>query len=91
MAGLRVWAVSTCAVAGAGASGTARAQMDVPAAETADGATLFKRQCATCHSLAANDAPRLTSGAGCNPTLTIVALAVRQADHIVEQMGRNNI
>ena len=58
MAGRRVGAGVACAIAGAGASGTAGAQMDVPAAETPDGATLFKRQCATCHSLVANDAPR---------------------------------
>jgi len=29
------------------------------------------------------------SGAAANPTLTIVALAIRQADHIAERMVRN--
>ncbi len=32
--------------------------MAVPQAEAPDGATLFRRQCATCHSLNASDPPR---------------------------------
>ncbi len=58
MAGVRVWAALACAIAAGCASGTARAQLEPPAAEAPDGATLFKRQCATCHSLVASDAPR---------------------------------
>ena len=42
-------------------------------------------------NLFVSDGSQFTSGAGCNPTLTIVALAVRQADHIAERMGRNDI
>ena len=33
-------------------------QMDAPTAAPPDGATLFRRQCATCHSLNAADPPR---------------------------------
>ncbi len=61
MAGLRVRAVLAWAMAAGAvllAPGLARAQLDLPAAGAADGATLFKRQCATCHSLAAGDPPR---------------------------------
>ena len=36
----------------------ARAQFAAPQAEAPDGATLFRRQCATCHSLNASDPPR---------------------------------
>jgi choline dehydrogenase-like flavoprotein len=43
----------------------------------------------------AHDVPRLfvsdgsimTTGAAANPTLTIVALAIRQAEHIADQLG----
>lgn len=37
-----------------GVSYAAQAQMAVPAAEPPDGATLFRRQCATCHALVPN-------------------------------------
>lgn len=36
-----------------------------------------------------SDGSQFTSGAGCNPTLTIVALAIRQADYIRGQMAQN--
>ena len=32
-----------------------------------------------------------TTGAACNPTLTIVSLAIRQADHIAGAMQRKEI
>jgi hypothetical protein len=32
-----------------------------------------------------------TTGGAENPTLTIVTLAIRQADHIAEQMGQGNL
>jgi len=32
-----------------------------------------------------------TTGGAENPTLTIVSLAIRQADYIAEQMGKNAI
>ena len=42
-------------------------------------------------NLFVSDGSQFTSGAACNPTLTIVALAIRQADHIAGAMGRHEI
>jgi len=36
----------------------ASAQISLPAANSPDGATLFKQQCATCHTTSLSDAPR---------------------------------
>jgi choline dehydrogenase-like flavoprotein len=38
-----------------------------------------------------SDGSQFTSGAACNPTLTIVALAIRQADSIAGMMAKNEI
>ena len=38
-----------------------------------------------------SDGSQFTTGGAENPTLTIVALAIRQADYIAEQMGKNTI
>ena len=38
-----------------------------------------------------SDGSQFTTGAAENPTLTIVSLAIRQADYIAEQMGQRNI
>ena len=38
-----------------------------------------------------SDGSQFTTGAAENPTLTIVTLAIRQADYIAEQMGNQNI
>ncbi len=38
-----------------------------------------------------SDGSQFTSGAACNPTLTIVALAIRQADHIATRMQQRDI
>jgi choline dehydrogenase-like flavoprotein len=38
-----------------------------------------------------SDGSQFTTGGAENPTLTIVALAIRQADYIAEQMGKNAI
>lgn len=38
-----------------------------------------------------SDGSQFTTGAAENPTLTIVALAIRQADHIAAEMGKNNL
>ncbi len=38
-----------------------------------------------------SDGSQFTTGAAENPTLTIVALAIRQADHIAAEMSRGNI
>jgi choline dehydrogenase-like flavoprotein len=42
-------------------------------------------------NLFVSDGSQFTSGAACNPTLTIVALAIRQADGVAGMMGRNEI
>jgi choline dehydrogenase-like flavoprotein len=38
-----------------------------------------------------SDGSQFTTGAAENPTLTIVALALRQADHIVSLMSKREI
>ncbi|MCR8547599.1 GMC family oxidoreductase [Salipiger sp. P9] len=38
-----------------------------------------------------SDGSQFTTGASCNPTLTIVALAIRQADHIADAMSRKDL
>ena len=38
--------------------GVASAQVSLPAAKQADGAALFRQQCATCHTTNASDPPR---------------------------------
>jgi choline dehydrogenase-like flavoprotein len=38
-----------------------------------------------------SDGSQFTTGAAENPTLTIVSLAIRQADHIADQMGKGEI
>lgn len=40
-------------------------------------------------NLFVSDGSVFTTGAAANPTLTIVALAIRQADHIAEQMAQH--
>ncbi len=42
-------------------------------------------------NLFVSDGSQFTSGAAENPTLTIVALAIRQADHIAAEMGKGTI
>jgi choline dehydrogenase-like flavoprotein len=42
-------------------------------------------------NLFVSDGSQFTSGAACNPTLTIVALAIRQADHIAGAMQKKEI
>ena len=42
-------------------------------------------------NLFVSDGSQFTTGAAENPTLTIVTLAIRQADYIAEQMGKNEI
>ncbi len=38
-----------------------------------------------------SDGSQFTTGAAENPTLTIVTLAIRQADSIADQLSKNNI
>jgi choline dehydrogenase-like flavoprotein len=42
-------------------------------------------------NLFVSDASQFTTGAAANPTLTIVALAIRQAEYIAEQLRTNAI
>ena len=42
-------------------------------------------------NLFVSDGSQFTTSAACNPTLTIVSLAIRQADHIAGRMARNEI
>ena len=42
-------------------------------------------------NLFVSDGSQFTSGAACNPTLTIVSLAMRQADHIADAMQRREL
>jgi choline dehydrogenase-like flavoprotein len=42
-------------------------------------------------NLFVSDGSQFTTGAAANPTLTIVALAIRQAEHIVDQLRRDAI
>jgi choline dehydrogenase-like flavoprotein len=42
-------------------------------------------------NLFVSDGSQFTSGAACNPTLTIVALAIRQAAHIADRMARHDV
>jgi choline dehydrogenase-like flavoprotein len=42
-------------------------------------------------NLFVSDGSQFTTGAAENPTLTIVSLAIRQADHIADQMGKGEI
>lgn len=42
-------------------------------------------------NLFVSDGSQFTTGAACNPTLTIVALTIRQAEYIADQMGKNEI
>jgi choline dehydrogenase-like flavoprotein len=42
-------------------------------------------------NLFVSDGSQFTSGAACNPTLTIVSLAIRQADNMAAMMQRREI
>src|SRR5258707_14131114 len=51
-----VMALAFCSAVSIG--GVASAQIPLPAAKPADGAALFKQQCALCHTTNASDPPR---------------------------------
>ena len=42
-------------------------------------------------NLYVSDGSVMTTGAAANPTLTIVALAMRQAEHLLDEMGKGNL
>ncbi len=60
-------------------------------AEAKDGVVNKNGQTHDIANLFVSDGSQFTSGAAENPTLTIVALAIRQADHIAREMSANNI
>lgn len=60
-------------------------------ADPADGVTNRWGQCHDIPNLFVSDGSVFTSSAAANPTLTIVALAIRQADHIAERMNRKEL
>lgn len=60
-------------------------------AKSADGVCNKFGQSHDIKNLFISDGSQFTTGAAENPTLTIVTLAIRQADYIAEQMGKQNI
>jgi choline dehydrogenase-like flavoprotein len=60
-------------------------------ANTRDGVVNKWGQTHDIKNLFVSDGSQFTTGAAENPTLTIVALATRQAEYIAEQMGKNVI
>jgi choline dehydrogenase-like flavoprotein len=60
-------------------------------AEAKDGVVNKWGQTHDIKNLFVSDGSVFTTGAAENPTLTIVALAIRQADYIASEMGKNNI
>jgi len=66
--------------------GTAR-----QSARAEDGVVNGFGQCHDIPNLFVSDASQFTTGAAANPTLTIVALAIRQAEYIVEQLKQQAI
>jgi cytochrome c len=76
MANLRLAHAIGLAVCGAGLAATmAAAQITLPAAKPPDGATLFKQQCATCHTI--NPSEPIRQGP---PLLKIVGRRAGKAD-----------
>ena len=59
--------------------------------KAADGVCNSFGQAHDVDNLFISDGSQFTTGGAENPTLTIVTLAIRQADYIAEQMGKNNI
>ncbi len=57
----------------------------------ADGVVNRHGQAHDIDNLFVSDGSQFTTGGAENPTLTIVALAIRQADYIADQMGKNAI
>jgi choline dehydrogenase-like flavoprotein len=60
-------------------------------AEAKDGVVNKWGQTHDIKNLFVSDGSQFTTGAAENPTLTIVALAIRQADYIAGEMAKNNI
>ncbi|MBT6273751.1 MAG: GMC family oxidoreductase, partial [Chromatiales bacterium] len=60
-------------------------------AKAADGVVNGWGQSHDISNLFVSDGSQFTTGAGENPTLTIVSLAIRQADYIAEQMTKKSL
>jgi choline dehydrogenase-like flavoprotein len=60
-------------------------------ADPEDGVTNRWGQAHDVPNLFVSDGSVFSSSAAANPTLTIVALAIRQADHIAERMSRREL
>ena len=60
-------------------------------AEAKDGVVNKGGQTHDIANLFVSDGSQFTTGASENPTLTIVALAIRQADHIASEMSAGSI
>ncbi|NNE22311.1 MAG: GMC family oxidoreductase [Rhizobiales bacterium] len=60
-------------------------------AKASDGVVNKHGQTHDVPNLFISDGSQFTTGAAENPTLTIVALAYRQADHIASEMGKGNL
>ena len=60
-------------------------------AKAADGVVNKWGQAHDVKNLFISDGSQFTSSSAANPTLTIVALAIRQADHIAGEMSRGNL
>ena len=60
-------------------------------ADAADGVVDANGRAHDVPNLFVSDGSQFTTGAAENPTLTIVALAIRQAEHIAAEMSRGNI
>jgi choline dehydrogenase-like flavoprotein len=60
-------------------------------AEAKDGVVNKWGQTHDIANLFVSDGSQFTTGASENPTLTIVALAIRQADHIASEMSAGTI
>ncbi len=60
-------------------------------AKAADGVVNSHGQSWDIPNLFVSDGSQFTTSAAENPTLTIVTLAIRQADYIADQMGKHEI
>ncbi|EWY39729.1 2-keto-gluconate dehydrogenase [Skermanella stibiiresistens SB22] len=60
-------------------------------AKASDGVINKHGQAHDIKNLFVSDGSQFTTGAACNPTLTIVSLAIRQAEFIADQMGKREI
>ena len=60
-------------------------------AKKKDGVTNKWGRCHDIKNLFVSDGSVMTTGAACNPTLTIVALAIRQGEYLADQLKKGKI